>query len=56
MMLFALVSLVLVLVLVVTLNRGYFERLGVSGTARLLLIWAVVFAGLALVGRLLGMV
>jgi hypothetical protein len=51
-----LVSLLLLLLLVVTLNRGVLERLGMPGVVRLGLIWATVFAGLALVGRLLGLV
>ncbi|MFN7173469.1 MAG: hypothetical protein ACK4MT_01980 [Thermaurantiacus tibetensis] len=54
-MAFALVYLVLVLLLVVGLNRGFFARLGFTRTLQLLLVWGVVFAGGVLVVRLLGL-
>jgi hypothetical protein len=50
-----LVYLVLVLLLVVALNRGFFARLGMGRTVQLLLVWGVVFAGGVLVVRLLGL-
>jgi hypothetical protein len=53
---FGIVYLLLVLLLWVGFNRGLFEQLGLSGVVRLGLVWAVVFAGLALAGRLLGLV
>ncbi len=49
-----LVSLVAVLILVIALNRGMFERLGVSGTLRLVLIWGSIFAGLVLLATVAG--
>jgi hypothetical protein len=45
-----LVSLLGVLVLVLTFNRGMFQRLGVGETIRLALIWAaIIMAGVLLV-------
>lgn len=54
-MAFALVYLLLVLLLVVALNRGFFARLGLGRTLQLLLVWGVVFAGGVLLVRLLGL-
>jgi hypothetical protein len=48
------VFLLAVLILLVALNRGMFERLGVSGTLRLVLIWASIFVGLVLLASIIG--
>ncbi len=53
-MLWSLIYLLLVLLLVVALNRGFFARLGMGRTVQLLLVWGVVFAGGVLLVRLLG--
>lgn len=49
-----LVFLVAVLILVVSLNRGMFERLGLPGTLRLVLIWASIFVGMVLLASIVG--
>lgn len=51
----SLVYLLLVLLLVVALNRGFFARLGMGRTVQLLLVWGVVFAGGMLLVRLSGL-
>ncbi len=50
----SLVFLLAVFLLVVALNRDLFRRLGAGGTLRMVLIWASVLAGLAMVVTLAG--
>lgn len=54
-MAFALVYLLLVLLLVVGLNRGFLARLGMARSVQLLLVWGVILAAGVLVVRLLGL-
>lgn len=44
----------LLLVLLLALNRGMFDRIGLGRSVQLLLIWGVIFAGGALLLKLLG--
>ncbi|MFQ3595044.1 MAG: hypothetical protein SNJ63_02890 [Sphingomonadaceae bacterium] len=53
-MLFSLVYLLLVLLLVLALNRGFFTQLGLGRTVQLLLVWGCIFAGGVVLVRLLG--
>jgi uncharacterized membrane protein YtjA (UPF0391 family) len=48
------VFLLAVLILVISLNRGMFERLGWPGTVRMALIWGSIFVGLALLASIIG--
>lgn len=51
----SLVYLLLALLLVVGLNRGFLARLGMAGSVQLLLVWGVILAGGVLMVRLLGL-
>ncbi|MGQ5701576.1 hypothetical protein ACUJ46_05960 [Sandaracinobacteroides sp. A072] len=54
-MMLAVVSTVAVLILIIMLNRGMFQRLGARKVLEMALIWTLILLGLAGLVRLLGL-